>query len=409
MNLEYFISKNIIKGDQRSKKFTKPIIRISITAIALGLTVMIVAVSIVSGFQREIRNKVIGFGSHIQITSYDSQNTHEASPILKTQDFYPSLDTVQGIKHIQVFATKAGIIKTNEEIYGVVVKGIGSDFDWSFFEKNLIEGEVVKVEDGKLGNGILISETIANKMKLKVGDKTYVYFIQQNGQLRPKDFVVKGIYQSGLEQFDNLYVITNIAHIQKRNGWSENQVGGFEVLIENYEDLDKLDQYVYNNIGYELNSTTIVRQNPDVFNWLELQDLNVVVIILLMVVVAVINIISALLILILERTNMIGILKALGMPNWNVRKIFMYNALYLIVKGLVWGNVVGLALCLLQLQFGFLKLPQESYYVSEVPIKFDWMYILILNLGTLLVCALMLIIPSYVITKISPIKAIRFD
>lgn len=409
MNLEYFISKNIIKGDQRSKKFTKPIIRISITAIALGLTVMIVAVSIVSGFQREIRNKVIGFGSHIQITSYDSQNTHEASPISKTQDFYPSLDTVQGIKHIQVFATKAGIIKTNEEIYGVVVKGIGSDFDWSFFEKNLIEGEVVKVEDGKLGNGILISETIANKMKLKVGDKTYVYFIQQNGQLRPKDFVVKGIYQSGLEQFDNLYVITNIAHIQKRNGWSENQVGGFEVLIENYKDLDKLDQYVYDNIGYELNSTTIVRQNPDIFNWLELQDLNVVVIILLMVVVAVINIISALLILILERTNMIGILKALGMPNWNVRKIFMYNALYLIVKGLAWGNVVGLALCLLQLQFGFLKLPQESYYVSEVPIKFDWMYILILNLGTLLVCALMLIIPSYVITKISPIKAIRFD
>lgn len=409
MNLEYFISKNIIKGDQRSKKFTKPIIRISITAIALGLTVMIVAVSIVSGFQREIRNKVIGFGSHIQITSYDSQNTHEASPISKTQDFYPSLDTVQGIKHIQVFATKAGIIKTNEEIYGVVVKGIGSDFDWSFFEKNLIEGEVVKVEDGKLGNGILISETIANKMKLKVGDKTYVYFIQQNGQLRPKDFVVKGIYQSGLEQFDNLYVITNIAHIQKRNGWSENQVGGFEVLIENYKDLDKLDQYVYDNIGYELNSTTIVRQNPDIFNWLELQDLNVVVIIMLMVVVAVINIISALLILILERTNMIGILKALGMPNWNVRKIFMYNALYLIVKGLAWGNVVGLALCLLQLQFGFLKLPQESYYVSEVPIKFDWMYILILNLGTLLVCALMLIIPSYVITKISPIKAIRFD
>lgn len=409
MNLEYFISKNIIKGDARSKKFTKPIIRISITAIALGLTVMIVAISIVSGFQQEIRNKVIGFGSHIQITSYDSQNTHEASPIKKSQDFYPSIDTVEGIKHIQVFANKAGIIKTNEEIYGVVVKGIGSDFDWEFFEKNLIDGEVVKVKEGALKNDLLISKTIADKMKLKVGDKTFIYFIQQNGQLRPKDFMVKGIYQSGLEQFDNLYVLSDIAHIQKRNGWNENQVGGFEILIDSYDDLDKLDLYVYDNIGYDLHSTTIVNQNPDIFNWLELQDVNVIVIIVLMVVVAVINIISALLILILERTNMIGILKALGMPNWNVRKIFMYNAVYLVVKGLIWGNFIGLGLCLLQLQFGFLTLPQESYYVSEVPIKLNFYNIFLLNLGTLVICAAMMIIPSYVITKITPIKAIRFD
>lgn len=409
MNLEYFISKNIIKGDARSKKFTKPIIRISIAAIALGLTVMIVAISIVSGFQQEIRNKVIGFGSHIQITSYDSQNTYEASPISKSQEFYPSIDTVEGIKHIQVFANKAGIIKTNEEIYGVVVKGIGSDFDWEFFEKNLIKGEIVKVRDGDLKNDLLISKIIADKMKLKVGDKTFIYFIQQNGQLRPKDYIVKGIYQSGLEQFDNLYVLSDIAHIQKRNGWSDNQVAGFEILIKSYDDLDKLDQYVYDNIGYDLHSTTIVRQNPDIFNWLELQDVNVIVIIVLMVVVAVINIISALLILILERTNMIGILKALGMPNWNVRKIFMYNAVYLVVKGLILGNVIGLSLCFLQLQFGFLTLPQESYYVPVVPIKLNFYNIFLLNLGTLVICASMMIIPSYVITKITPIKAIRFD
>jgi lipoprotein-releasing system permease protein len=409
LNLEYFISKNIIKGDARSKKFTKPIIRISIAAIALGLTVMIVAISIVSGFQQEIRNKVIGFGSHIQITSYDSQNTYEASPINKNQSFYPSIDTVQGIKHIQVFANKAGIIKTNEEIYGVVVKGIGSDFDWEFFKKNLVAGEVVKVKDGELNNDLLISKTIADKMKLKVGDKTFIYFIQQDGQLRPKDFVIKGIYQSGLEQFDNLYVLSDITHIQKRNGWNENQVGGFEILIDNYDDLGKLDLFVYDNIGYDLHSTTIVNQNPDIFNWLELQDVNVIVIIVLMIVVAVINIISALLILILERTNMIGILKALGMPNWNVRKIFMYNAVYLVIKGLLWGNVIGLGLCFLQLQFGFLKLPQESYYVSVVPIKLSFYYLVMLNLGTLVICAAMMIIPSYVITKITPIKAIRFD
>ena len=398
-----------MKGDRNSKKFTQPIIKISIAAIALGLTVMIIALSIVSGFQREIRNKVIGFGGHIQITKYDSQNTYEATPIDKNQAFYPSLDTVEGIKHIQIFATKAGIIKTNEDIYGVIVKGIGSDFDWSFFNDKLKQGTPIVIDTANPTNDIIISQTIANKMNIKLHDKMFLYFIQTDGQLRPKDFIVKGIYQSGLEQFDNIYVITDIAHIQKRNNWSSNQIGGFEVIIDNYDDLTKLDEFVYDHIGYDLHSVTIIDKNPDIFNWLELQDLNVMIIIILMVLVAVINIISALLILILERTNMIGILKALGMPNWNVRKVFLYNALNLIIKGLVIGNIVGIGLCLLQLQFGFLKLPEESYYVSEVPIQLDLYSIVILNIGTLIVCFLMLILPSYVITKISPVKAIRFD
>lgn len=396
-------------GDSKSKKFTQPIIKISIAAIALGLIVMIVAVSIVSGFQREIRNKVIGFGGHIQITKYDSQNTYEATPIDKNQPFYPSLDTVKGIKHIQIYATKPGIIKTNQDIYGVIVKGIGSDFDWTFFNDKLKEGNPLKIDDKNPTNDIIISQTIANKMSIKLGDKMFLYFIQSDGQLRPKDFVVKGIYQSGLEQFDNLFVIADITHIQKRNNWSENLVGGFEVIIDNYNDLNKLDQFIYDNIGYDLHSTTIVDRNPDIFNWLELQDINVIIIVLLMVLVAVINIISALLILILERTTMIGILKALGLPNWNVRKIFLYNAIHLIIKGLIIGNIIGIGLCLLQLKFGFIKLPEESYYVSEVPIELNWMSILMLNIGTLLVCFMMLILPSYVITKISPVKAIRFD
>ncbi|MGE0561795.1 MAG: ABC transporter permease [Flavobacteriales bacterium] len=396
-------------GDSKSKKFTQPIIKISIAAIALGLIVMIVAVSIVSGFQREIRNKVIGFGGHIQITKYDSQNTYEATPIDKNQPFYPSLDTVKGIKHIQIYATKPGIIKTNQDIYGVIVKGIGSDFDWTFFNDKLKEGNPLKIDDKNPTNDIIISQTIANKMSIKLGDKMFLYFIQSDGQLRPKDFVVKGIYQSGLEQFDNLFVIADITHIQKRNNWSENLVGGFEVIIDNFNDLNQLDQFIYDNIGYDLHSTTIVDRNPDIFNWLELQDINVIIIILLMVLVAVINIISALLILILERTTMIGILKALGLPNWNVRKIFLYNAIHLIIKGLIIGNIIGIGLCLLQLKFGFIKLPEESYYVSEVPIELNWMSILMLNIGTLLVCFMMLILPSYVITKISPVKAIRFD
>ncbi|MDG1475985.1 MAG: FtsX-like permease family protein [Vicingaceae bacterium] len=408
MNLEYFISKNIIKGDSHSKKITKPIIRISIIAIALGLIVMIVALSIVGGFQREIRNKVIGFGSHVQITSYDSQNTYEASPISLKQDFYPSLADKEGVKHIQIYATKPGIIKTKEDIYGVVVKGVGADFDWSFFNEKIIDGSSFLISEVK-DNSILVSNHIATKMKLSVGDKMFLYFIQESGQLRPKDFIIKGIYQTGLEQFDNLYVIADIAHIQKRNGWDKNQVGGFEVLIDDYSKLDEMGQYVYDNIDYSLHATTIKEQHPDIFSWLDLQDYNVNVIIILMIVVAVINIISALLILILERTNMIGILKALGMPNWNVRKIFLYNAIYLIVKGIIWGNVIGISLCLLQQYFGFLTLPEESYYVSEVPIEMNFLNILLLNIGTLLVCVLMLLIPSYVITKISPVKAIRFD
>lgn len=408
MNLEYFISKNIIKGDSHSKKITKPIIRISIIAIALGLIVMIAALSIVGGFQREIRNKVIGFGSHVQITSYDSQSTYEANPISIEQDFYPNLKDVEGIKHIQVYANKAGIIKTKEDIYGVVVKGVGSDFDWTFFNEKIIEGSAFEVS-GQQDNSILVSSHIATKMKLRVGDKMFLYFIQENGQLRPKDFKIKGVYQTGLEQFDNLYVLTDIAHIQKRNGWSDKQVGGFEVLIDNYDELDKMGRYVYDNVDYSLHATTIKEQHPDIFSWLDLQDYNVNIIIILMVVVAVINIISALLILILERTNMIGILKALGMPNWNVRKIFLYNAVYLIIKGLIWGNVIGIALCLVQQKFGILTLPEESYYVSQVPIEMNLLNLLLLNLGTLIVCVLMLLIPSYVITKISPVKAIRFD
>ncbi len=409
LNLEYFISKNIIKGDRHSRKFTKPIIRISIIAIALGLIVMIVALSIVAGFQREIRNKVIGFGSHIQITSYDSQNTYEASPISKSQDFYPNFKNVEGIKHIQIFATKAGIIKTNEEIYGVVVKGIGSDFDWSFFKEKIIDGTTFVIDDSISDNNILLSKHIAAKMKLKVGDKMFLYFIQKDGQLRPKDFMVKGIYQTGLEQFDNLFVIANIAHIQKRNGWSANQVGGFEVVINDYNDIDKLGKYVYDNVGYELHSSTIKDQNQDIFNWLNLQDYNVNIIIILMIIVAVINITSALLIIILERTNMIGILKALGMSNWKVRQLFLYNAIYLIVKGLIWGNIIGIALCIIQQQFGILTLPEESYYISVVPIELNYINILLLNIGTLAVCVVMMLIPSYVITKISPIKAIRYD
>lgn len=411
MNFEYFIAKRIISGrktaEDTKSSGTRPIIRISVLSIAIGLAVMLISVAIVTGFQSEIRAKVIGFGSHIQITSYDSDNTVETSPVSRKQPFYPHLDTVPGIRHIQAYATKSGIIKTDEEIQGVIIKGIGTDFDWSFFEQNFVSGSRIYFPDSGKSNEMVISNHISKKLKLEVGDKLLMYFIQQPPRLRK--FEIAGIYETGLEKFDQAYVLADIRHIQKLNDWNENQVSGFEVLLENFSDLDKMDEFIYKYIGMELYSTKITDRHRDIFGWLELQDWNVVIIITLMVLVAGINMISALLILILERTNMIGILKAMGANNWSIRKVFLYNATYLIGTGLIWGNVIGVSLCLLQKQFGIITLPQESYYVSVVPINFDLLTLVVLNVGTLLLCMLMLIIPSYVVTKITPVKAIRFN
>lgn len=407
VNTEFFIAKRIIKGERGGTGFSKPIIRISILAIALGIAVMILSVSIVKGFQKEIRNKVIGFGSHIIVQSYESGNSFENMPISKKQDFYSTINKIEGVRHIQIFATKAGIIKTNNEMHGVILKGIGSDFDWGFFKNKIIEGNNFTVTDTGKSNEIIISKIIASKLQLKVGDNLAMYFIQQPPRVRK--FTISGIYETGLAQADELYVIADIHHVQKLNDWSDEQISGFEILLDKYNDLEKMDEIIYNYIPYNLNSVTIAEKNQDVFNWLELQDLNVIVIIVLMVLVAGINIISALLILILERTNMIGILKALGSTNKSIRKIFIYNAAYLIGLGLLWGNIFGIGLSLIQKYLKVITLPQESYYLSHVPIDMNLWSVLILNASTFIVCVLMLILPSYVVTKISPVKAIRFN
>lgn len=392
--------------DDVKKGGTRPIIRIAILGIALGLAVMLIAVAIVTGFQREIRAKVIGFGSHIQISSYDSESAIEASPVSKKQSFYPHMDTVTGVRHIQAYATKAAIIKTEDQIQGVILKGIGSDFDWSFFKQNIIKGNAFDIPDTTSEN-IVISNYIAKKLKLATGDKLFTYFIQQPPRVRK--FIVSGIYETGLEKFDQSMVLCDMRHIQKLNGWEDDQVSGFEVILDKYNDLHLMDEFIYKYIGMELNSTKITDIHEDIFGWLELQDVNVIVIIALMILVAGINMISALLVLILERTNMIGILKAMGANNWSIRKIFLYNATYLIGIGLIWGNIAGLTLCFIQKQFGLVTLPQETYYVPVVPIQLELWHILALNGGTLGLCVLMLLLPSYVVTRISPVKAIRFN
>jgi lipoprotein-releasing system permease protein len=407
MNVEYFIAKRLISAKEGNNRLSRPIIRIAILAIALSVAVMLISIGVVKGFKKDIADKVIGFGSHIQITAFSDNNSYETKAISKNQDFYPSIENEKGINHIQYFATKAGIIKTADEIHGVILKGVGSDFNRDFFNDNLVQGEVPIYNDTLTSSRVIISKKIADLLDLEIDEKLIMYFAQDPPRVRK--FVVAGIYTTELEEFDNLYVFGDIRHIQKLNNWGIDSVGGFEITIDNFEDLDAQTQMVYEKIHYDLNAQTIKEINPQIFDWLKLQDINVNVIIILMLIVAGINIITALLILILERTKLIGILKAIGQNNWSVRKVFLYNASYLISKGLFWGNLLGIGLCLLQKYFHIISLNPSTYYMNTVPIHLPFSDVLMLNFGAMLSCILMLIIPTYLITKITPIKAIRFE
>lgn len=408
MNTEFFIARRILSG--RKESFSRPIVRIAILSIALSIMVMIIAVALVTGFQKEIREKVIGFGAHIQISNYDANNSYESSPVSMNQSFYPALEQEEGIRHIQVFAIKPGIIKTQSEIEGVVLKGVGSDFDWSFFQDKIVEGKPFVVTDTGRTNDVLISKIQAARLNLKTGDDLIMYFINQ-GQTVPgvRKFTISGIYDTGLEEFDRTFVLGDIHHIQRLNKWDSLQVGGFEVFINHFEDLDAVTEKVYSNIGYDLNAKSVKEMYPQIFDWLSFQDVNVAIIIILMIFVSVINMISTLLIIIIEKTNLIGILKAMGSPNWSIRKIFLYNSAYLVGNGLLWGNLVALLLCFIQIKFGILTLDPASYYVNTVPINLNILHLLMINGGTILICILVLIIPTYIITRISPVKAIRME
>lgn len=413
MNTELFVARRLILDKESNKSISRSIVGIAIFGIALGLAVMIIAVAIVTGFKKEIRNKVIGFGAHIQIVNYDSNISYETVPVNKNQDFYPSLDTLPGIKHIEVFATKAGIIKTANNIQGVVIKGIGSDFDWTFFKHNLVEGNIFKVKNDSLTRNVLISKKIASLLNLHVGDDFAMFFVQDPPRMRR--FTVSGIYETSLEEFDKMYILADIAHIQKLNNWSPDQVSGFEITIDDFDQLDYETRVVKNLVGFKfdengskLKVVNITQKYPQIFDWLNLQDMNVVVILVLMLVVAGFNMVSGLLILILERTNMIGILKALGSNNISIRKIFLYQSAFLVARGLFWGNLIGIGLCLLQEHFKFIKLDQSSYYIAYAPINLNLMHIILLNAGSLVAITGMLLIPSLIIARLSPDKTIRF-
>lgn len=417
MSIEGFIAKRIIFSSPGSNQLSRPVMRVSVLSIALGIALMILTIAVVTGFQKEIRNRLIGFGAHIQISNYDNNVSDEPQPISRNQDFLTDLNELPQIKHIQSYATKSGIIKTKNDNEGVLLKGIGKDYDWSFIEQNLKAGKVFSVSDTGVSKSIVISQLLADKLELKLNDKMIIYFLIKKTdsvenisyEQRVKTFFISGIYDTGYEDIDKKLVLVDIGQIRKLNYWDNDQVGGFEISIKDYNQIDELGAEVNALVGQGFTAQTIKQTNPTVFSWLDLQDVNAIIVITLMLLVAGINMISVLLILILERTNMIGILKALGARNNSIQKIFFYNAMYLIGKGLLWGNMLGIGIALLQQQFGFLALDPKIYYISMVPVHLNAMNILLLNLGTIICCMLMLIVPSFIVSKITPVKAIRYS
>ena len=414
MNLEYFIAKRIHFEKKGEKNVSRPAVRLATIGIAVGVAVMLIAIAVVIGFKQEIRNKTIGFGSHIQITNFDNNNSYEMQPIRMSDTLQNQLKAIPNVRHIQRFVTKPGIIKTENDFQGMILKGVGPEFDWSFFKSNLIEGEILNLNDSTPVNEAIISKSIADMMGLKLGDSFLTYFLQD--QIRARKFTVKGIYSTNFADYDKLFVITDIRIAQRLNGWDQEYFSGMEILITDFNYLDGVSDQVYalaaNRFDAEGNGyfiQTIRQLNPQIFSWLDLLDMNVWVILLLMLAVAGFNMISGLLILILEKTNMIGILKSYGAGNWSIRKIFLYESIFLIGKGMLWGNIIGLLICFVQYQFKIIPLDPVSYYTSTVPITFNWLYIVLLNAGTLIVSVLMLIGPSYLITKISPAAIMRYE
>ncbi|MEZ7500722.1 FtsX-like permease family protein [Flavobacterium sp. Arc3] len=411
MNLEYFIAKRLITAKDYKSSISAPIIKIAISAIAIGMVMMIVSVATGIGLQQKIREKISAFNGHIIISNYDNnQSEVTLVPISKKQDFYPKFTTVKGIDHIQAIASKAGIIRTENAFEGIVFKGVGGDYKWDNIKEYLVAGKLPDFSN-KVNEDVVISQFLANRLKLKVGDAFTTFFMKEGQNKLPniRRFKIVGIFNSGFQEFDATYVLGDIRHIQRINKWKADQVGAFEVFVDDFDNIKSVGEEVYQQTGSTLDTKTIIEKYSYIFEWLQLFDFNIIVILIVMILVATINMVVALLVLILERTQMIGILKALGANNWTIRKIFLYNASYLILRGLFWGNLIGIAILLLQKYFGIIKLNPENYYVDQAPVYLNWGYIALLNGLTISVCFLVLLIPSYIITKISPVKAIRYD
>lgn len=412
MNFEYFIARRIAAHKDYKSSISAPIIKIAILAISLGMITMLISVATSVGLQKKIKEKVSAFNGDLIITNFDTNNSDDSQvPISMQQDFYPDFTISDNVSHIQITASKGAVIRTQTDFEGIIVKGVGPDYNWSYFKDFLTQGVVPTYDTPQMSNQVLISQYLANRLGLKVGDKALAYFFNKNSSTPPRTraFTISGLYNSGFQQFDAQFIIADIRHIQRLNKWEPDQIGAFELFVKDFDLIEQTNMQVYNAIGSTLDTQSIRNRFYAIFEWLDLFDFNVALIIVMMIIVAGFNMITALLVLILERTKMIGILKALGSDNWSVRKIFIYNAMYLVGVGLFWGNIIGIGLLLLQQHFDLFALDPNTYYVSQVPVYLHWSYIVALNLGTLILCFLILLIPSYIISKISPVKAIRFE
>lgn len=415
MNWKLFIAKRIYRSNEGGKEVSKPAIRIAMSGIAIGLAVMIVSVAVVIGFKHEVRDKVVGLGSDLIITNFDAQKSYETIPVEAGDSLLDELRATVGVKHVQRYSTKPGMIMTGEDFLGMVLKGVASEYDFSFLQKHLVAGEIPAFTDTASSNRVLVSQTIANKLKLNLDDKLYTYYIEGKN-VRARRLQVAGIYQTHFTAFDDLFLITDMYTVNRLNNWKAGQVSGIELEISDDGRLEAMKDLLHEKVDMQTDrygntyyTQTVEEANPQIFAWLDLLDMNVWVILVLMTGVAGFTMISGLLIIILERTNMIGVLKALGADNLSIRKIFLNFSVLLIGKGMLWGNVIGLAFCFVQTRWEVFKLDPATYYVNHVPVEMNWALYVLLNVCTLLVSVLMLIGPSYLITRIHPAKSIRFE
>lgn len=410
MNLEYFIAKRLIASKSYKSSVSSPIIKIAILAIALSILMMIMSVATGVGLQQKIREKISAFNGHVVVSNFDDNQSQITSEPIDVRILpISAIKKSEFVTHVQPIITKGALIRTATDFEGIIFKGVDKNYQWNNLSEFLVDGKLPIYKDGDI-NQVLISQFIANRLKLKVGDSFNTFFMKEQGKMpKVRKFKIAGIYNSGFQEFDSSYIIGNMEHLQRINRWNPNQVGAYEVFIDDFTLLDQRAEEIYRTIPPTFNSLSISQKYFSVFEWLKLFDFNILVILIIMIGVAAINMIVALLVLILERTQLIGMLKALGANNWSVRKIFLYNSFHLISRGLLWGNGIALLLLILQKQFEIVKLNPESYYVSTAPVEINLLHILLLNVGTILICVLVLLVPSYLITKISPVKALRFD
>lgn len=405
MNLSYFIAKRI--SFKRTGGFTGTIHRIAVASVAIGIAVSLVSFMILGGFQDKISEKVFSFTGHYQVQKFVSGNAFEESPTSTNSDFYKDYPKNQLISHVQVYAHKPGLLKGDEEVEGVLMKGIGPDFDTLDFQNSIIKGKFIQFSDSGASNEILVSRKIADKLKLEVGEKITMYFVQEPPRFRR--FEIVGLYETFLENFDDKIIIGDIQTIRNLNGWSDDQVGGFEIFVHDNKKLDEMAEPIYNSLDFDLKLIKVTDKYIEIFDWLILLNNNVYIFLGLILFVAAFNMVSILFILIMERTQMIGILKALGSTNKQIRKIFVWNGVRIISRGLLIGNAIAIGFGLLQDKFRLVALDPESYYMTFVPISWNWPVFFILNAAVLLVTTLVLFIPAMLISNIQPIKAIRFD